>query len=838
MVEPDIDSIDPKRVERALIARLIGIPVRPKVMAMAFGHLVLYALYGSLAPLGLYLIPIPIYLLTAWANRRVQVLHARSPAAYGNRGWRMLFIAAEFPAWVCAGSIGAYVVTLPNDLARLVWAFYLLSTAVWMPARQLDGPTVFLTRFAMVLPMAASLLILDGSREALAQAVAMCGFVFTFVLFSRTLRSRARLEIARDLAGKDAHQRLIAAMQAMDDGIAFLDRDEKLIMCNEAYGRFMGRRAELTRPGTSLAAGLLYGANIADGGSVGEAAERWADKQLTALRAGRSVQFSYSQGKWARTSMRYENEGRSVLIVTDVSEEREREQQLEGALADAQQLRAAAELANQSKSTFLATMSHEIRTPMNGVLGMMEVLEAEGVPESQARTLQTMRESAHALLRIIDDLLDFSKIEAGALEFEATPFSLKDLVNGAIDTFKSQAERRGLTLAAAVASGSADALIGDPTRVRQILFNLLGNALKFTERGGAILRVHSQPGSDGKARIVLSVSDTGIGMTQVQLARLFQPFSQADSSTTRRYGGTGLGLSIVRRLAQLMGGDVNVESRLGVGSTFTVVLELSIAPADTPVVGLPRSDVPAGGSDKPALAGNRALVVDDHPINREVLVRQLLVLGVAADSAADGKEALAAWRAGHYSIVFADIHMPHMDGFELTQAIRGIEEKENRRRIPIVAVTASAMAGEDERCREAGMDDYIAKPVSRVRLHATLQRWLDGLNDATRAIDRSTLDPSTRDGQAARLELLRKFSLLATESHKQIEAAMAADDLAALARAAHRLKGSALAIGATALGDAAERLERSAKAGNHASCRDELVPITLEVQRAQCTIGA
>ena len=476
---------------------------------------------------------------------------------------------------------------------------------------------------------------------------------------------------------------------------------------------------------------------------------------------------------------------------------------------------------------------------MNGVLGMMEVLEAEGMREGQARTVATMHESAQALLRIIDDVLDFSKIEAGGLELEETPFSLTGLVDSVVATFRPQAERKGLSLVAAVAPGSTDVLLGDPTRVRQILFNLLGNALKFTDRGGVMIRARTEPMGDGRAHVVLRVSDTGIGMNDAQQARLFRPFSQADSSTTRRYGGTGLGLSIVRRLSQLMGGDVTVESAPGAGSTFTVILELVAAPADSPLVDLPVVDTPTLALPTTStVAGNSVLVVDDHPINREVLVRQLQTLGVGADSAGDGREGVRAWSAARYAIVFADVHMPRMDGFEMTAEIRRLEAAEGRPRTPIVAVTANAMAGEDERCRAAGMDGYLSKPVGLPRLRATLQRWLRGGGDAAAAIDRAVLDPWLQGDEAARRDLLLKFSRSTSESRRDIETAMAAGDLAALAAAAHRLKGSALAVGARALGDAAKTLELAAKAGDRASCQDGLGPLAVEVQRAQAEIGA
>ncbi len=530
-----------------------------------------------------------------------------------------------------------------------------------------------------------------------------------------------------------------------------------------------------------------------------------------------------------------------------VDELKRREEAIAAARDIAEQERSEAEAANQAKSTFLATMSHELRTPLNGVLGMIDVLEHQGLDDPQQRTVSTMRDSAHALLHIIDDVLDFSKIEAGRLELEEATFSLSSLMAGILATFQPLANRRRLSLGVDIAVGSHDALIGDPTRVRQILFNLVSNALKFTESGSVRASAGTVPLGRGRTRLTITVTDTGIGIEPPQMGRLFQPFAQADSSTTRRFGGSGLGLSIVRRLAQLMGGDARVESTPGSGSTFTVDLVLHAAAASALAHDL------AGSATQsmvlPAGTTHRVLVVDDHPVNREVLVRQLDILGLSADTAEDGIEGFEMWSAGEYSAVLADIHMPRLDGYGLARRIRDAEVQQGAgKRVPFIAVTANALKGEEERCLDLGMDAYITKPVSMQRLRMTLERWLSisgGAADSARAQNRegeAAIDPSVlgawlSEDPAAIAALLTKFSASAVEAEAEIRASAIKGNLRAAAAAAHKLNGAARAVGAKDVAKVAAVIERAGKAGDKAACNDALGPLATELRRAVAAIA-
>jgi signal transduction histidine kinase/DNA-binding NarL/FixJ family response regulator len=503
--------------------------------------------------------------------------------------------------------------------------------------------------------------------------------------------------------------------------------------------------------------------------------------------------------------------------------------------------RAEAEAANRAKATFLAAMSHEIRTPMNGVLGMMEVLERSTLEPAQARNVAIMRQSAQGLLRIIDDVLDFSKIDAGRLDIEAAPFSLSELVAATVKTMRPQARRKHLELSVESSSAGPDRVVGDPTRVRQILFNLVGNAIKFTDRGFVRIDAMTRAHGDGSVLASLMVTDSGIGMDETTRTRLFEPFMQADSSTTRRFGGTGLGLSIVRRLAQLMGGDVDVETAPGRGARFTVHLRLNEARPATALAGLEGNKLPR--SFKPSASAARLLVADDHPVNLEVILRQLELLGLSAETADDGASALVMWREAPHDVVLLDLHMPVLDGFGLAKAIRHEESKRGLPRTALVAVSADAMKGKDEHCYAAGVDAFVTKPVSINSLARTLARWIPNLV-ATRAPgdtpNGALFDPKALralfSSDAAKLAgLVQNF---ADSAKRDIAALHAAPHAKQVATFAHRLRGAAGAAGARLLAEQAARVEAAAEGHDLAGARcaavgiEELLADTIEAMRS------
>jgi PAS domain S-box-containing protein len=551
---------------------------------------------------------------------------------------------------------------------------------------------------------------------------------------------------------------------------------------------------------------------------------------------------------WAVTAGRQIEPGSPEMLFayTDVTAQ----QNLARALGTAREL---ADAANQAKSSFLATMSHEIRTPMNGVLGMLELLEFTNLDGEQRETLTLARESAVALLRLIDDILDFSKIEAGQLEIRPEPVSLSALANRAATVYAELASRKGLLLECHIDPRIAQAHVADRLRVTQILNNLLSNAIKFTSRGKVSLDVESAERGSQEELVRLRVTDTGIGIPAEHQGRLFQPFVQADSDTTRNFGGTGLGLSICRRLAEMMGGTISLESEAGIGTTMTVLLRLPIADAaliDSRDTARREQPVTLSESGKPANPiGVRILIADDHPVNLTLIQRQLALLGYQTDIACDGIEALEKWKTGRYALLLSDCHMPRMDGYQLAREIRRIEAASGAAKpIPIVACTANALASDAALCFEAGMSDYLTKPITLPALKSKLEHWIvadanakadetareipsapiaaDSAPQASRAdrndapLDSHTLAEFTGGDDALRREILRQFLVANEADAGELRSILAGENVAAIAKTAHRIKGASRMIGAQSYADVTERIERAARAEDQTTIRE------------------
>ena len=574
-----------------------------------------------------------------------------------------------------------------------------------VPAIVAARPTLYRSlRVTVSLPLADALQAWQQNRNIILTA--------SVALLALTLLGGAlsqwqfnRLADARTAAARSA-QALDQALVVLPDGFLLCDQDDRIVRWNERFLAMFPWLRDVIRVGMTHAE-LAHATRTATQFDASpEAGREWIDNRLRTRRLGEGEsERELANGMMVHISDRRTPDGGMVSIYHDVTAAERR-------LAQAKEN---AEAANQAKSQFLATMSHEIRTPLNAVLGLNELMLHSALDSQQRRHAELIGSSGRLLLALINDILDVSRIEAGQMQLTCAPFSVRPAAEGVVALMRERAVSKGLALRLEV-TPHEDALIeGDVIRIQQILFNLVGNAVKFTDHGVVQVSVAVEPGAGSEVTLKLEVSDTGIGIPESAMPTLFDRFTQADSTAMRRHGGSGLGLAITREIVQMMGGSIATTSTPGLGSRFTVTI-----PTRRVERGEAEPDAAPPGQAEPARQALRLLVAEDNDVN-QILINALLTrMGHRVHLVANGRLAVDAVRRGDYDLVLMDLQMPEMDGMEATQAIRALGG--TFAELPVIAMTANAFDEDRQACLAAGMDDYVAKPIDVAQLAEAIAR--------------------------------------------------------------------------------------------------------------------
>jgi two-component system, sensor histidine kinase len=538
-------------------------------------------------------------------------------------------------------------------------------------------------------------------------------------------------------AAVDSRHLLLDAVEAISQGFILYDKEDRYVLANSRFREMFPEQAAFMYPGMHYEDILRIGYKLGLYEDPDGDFDAWLARTLEWHRSAEQPMVRHlPDGRWIRRDERRTSDGGIVGLRADITDFKRVEVALEQRVADlelarsdleAQKRRLVAnaeelglardteEAATRTKSQFLAMMSHEIRTPMTGMMGMIGLLCDTALDDEQLKLANMARASTHDLLLVINDILDFSKLEAGKLTLESIDFSLQSVIGGVVSLLGTTASGKGVRLESSLSDQMPDWLKGDPNRIRQILLNLAGNALKFTEQGSVCIVASHRELSCEIVEVRMKVIDSGIGIPKNVQENLFRPFTQADNSTSRKYGGTGLGLAISHQLCKMMGGSIGVDSIPGQGSTFWFTVHCRRG--DIPTVSAPPV---APAIEKPVRKLN-ILVAEDNPMIRTLISKLLRKRGHTADMVVDGEEAVAAVQGKTYDLVLMDMHMPKMDGVSATMTVRKLPGPE--RLVPIIALTGNALVGQRENCLAAGMDDYLSKPFEAVDFYAVIDRW-------------------------------------------------------------------------------------------------------------------